>query len=134
MNRNIKFIKGVYLLGVVIDGLWVIILAIPSLYKIITNNSSLEISVRIYPLFYVAASLMLGWTILLFLGYQKPIERRFILLLTAYPVVLGIFIATLISFLNGSTMALFFVVKTFLILIIYTIAFLQANKIYLSGK
>ena len=134
MYKDTKFIKRIYLLGIVLDGLWVIILAIPSLYKIVTNNPSFEITTRIYSLFIIAASLMLGWTILLFLGYKKPIERRFILLLTAYPVVLGIFIAALISFLNGNSMAIVFVIKTFLILLLYTFAFFKAEKIYQSRQ
>ncbi len=37
------------------------------------------------------ASLMLGWTILLLWADRKPIERKFILLLTFFPVITSFF-------------------------------------------
>ena len=35
------------------------------------------------------APLMIGWTVLLFWANRKPIERKDVLLITAYPVVVG---------------------------------------------
>jgi hypothetical protein len=43
----------------------------------------------------LGASLMFGWTILLAWGYRKPVERKGLLLITAFPVISGI-VATMI--------------------------------------
>ena len=48
----------------------------------------------------IAASLMAGWTLLLLWGAQNPIERRDILLLTVFPVITGIVIATVFAARN----------------------------------
>ncbi|MEW6363567.1 MAG: hypothetical protein AB1714_02890 [Acidobacteriota bacterium] len=49
----------------------------------------------------VGASLMAGWTLLLLWGAASPIERRDILLLTVFPVVTGIVLATVIAARRG---------------------------------
>lgn len=130
MKENTKFIKVVYLLGVIVDGIWAVILAFPSLYKVITNNPSLELSLQFKVILIITSSLMFGWTLLLFWAYKEPIERRFILIITAFPVVFGIFIGTLISYLNGSSIAIIFVVKTLLILILLIIAYIKSEIIF----
>jgi hypothetical protein len=45
----------------------------------------------------IGASLMAGWTLLLLWGAAKPIERRDLLLLTVFPVIAGIVVATAIA-------------------------------------
>jgi len=45
----------------------------------------------------IAASLVAGWTLLLLWGAASPIERRHVLLLTVFPVVTGIVIATAVA-------------------------------------
>ncbi len=45
----------------------------------------------------MAASLMAGWTLLLLWAAFSPIERRDILLLTVFPVVTGILLATVVA-------------------------------------
>jgi len=43
----------------------------------------------------LAASLVLGWTVLLIWADQKPVERKGILLLTIFPVISGLIVANL---------------------------------------
>ncbi len=49
----------------------------------------------------VGASLMAGWTMLLLWAAASPIERRAVLLLTIFPVVTGIFVATGVAARRG---------------------------------
>ena len=48
----------------------------------------------------IGSSLMAGWTLLLFWGAASPIERRDLLLLTVFPVITGIVLATAIAARN----------------------------------
>jgi len=48
----------------------------------------------------VGAALMAGWTVLLLWGAANPIERRDILLLTVFPVITGIVLATIVAARN----------------------------------
>jgi hypothetical protein len=49
----------------------------------------------------IGASLMAGWTLLLLWGTFNPIERRGLLLLTVFPVISGIVLATIVAVNNG---------------------------------
>jgi hypothetical protein len=48
-----------------------------------------------------AFALMLGWTILLAWGARQPIERRLVLLFTAFPVVVGLMATEVLDIANG---------------------------------
>ncbi len=39
----------------------------------------------------LGASLMFGWTVLLLWAYRRPMERRGVLLITIFPVIVGLF-------------------------------------------
>ena len=49
----------------------------------------------------MGASLMFGWTALLIWADRRPIERRGILLITVFPVIVGLALTTLYGFLKG---------------------------------
>jgi len=49
----------------------------------------------------IGASLMAGWTVLLFWAAASPVERRDLLLLTVVPVVAGIAVATVVAARRG---------------------------------
>lgn len=79
----------------------------------------------------IAASLMLGWTFLLFWVDRKPIERRDILILTIFPVVIGLMISGFFAvnnkFIPIQNIILIWVFNIVLI-IIYIVSYLQGNK------
>jgi hypothetical protein len=91
MNRphKILLLRISFWIGAIIDALAAIQLLIPSLWAssygltIDTANGTLNLALV------TAAALMLGWTGLLIWADRKPIERKGILLLTAFPVVFG---------------------------------------------
>jgi hypothetical protein len=49
----------------------------------------------------LAASLMMGWTFLLLWADRRPLERKGVVLLTAFPVVAGLLLATIYSAVSG---------------------------------
>lgn len=49
----------------------------------------------------LAASLMLGWTVLLLWAERRPVERRGILLITLFPVLLGLIAAGIYAVVAG---------------------------------
>jgi hypothetical protein len=128
MSTDIKIIKAAYLIGVIADGLWAVALFFPPLFCLLTYNTELNPDFETRMVMGIAASLMLGWTLLLVWAYFKPIERRFILLLTAFPVVLCLFVITLISVINGHPFVIWLSVKTFLIMVLMTYSYFKANR------
>lgn len=71
---------------------------------------------------------MAGWTLLLLWAVRKPIERRVVILLTAFPVVSGLFVVALIGFLNGSTINLWILIKTTILFTSMVASFALANN------
>lgn len=49
----------------------------------------------------IGASLMAGWTLLLLWGAASPLERRGLLVLTVFPVITGIVVATVLAVRRG---------------------------------
>jgi hypothetical protein len=92
MDPKLRWLKVSFLAGAVADGVLVILLLIPS------RMGETEFT---YPMG-LAASLMLGWTVLLIWGYQKPFERRGILLATIFPVIPGLIASGIYSVAIGA--------------------------------
>jgi hypothetical protein len=47
------------------------------------------------------AALMIGWTVLLIWADRKPLERRGVLIITAFPVVVGLYLSRWVLFRAG---------------------------------
>jgi len=82
MDRKTKFVKFCLWAGIILDGINVFLYLFPNimLNSIGLSEESLT-PAAIYLLFH-AGIFMLAWTILLIWTLQKPVQRRFILLLT----------------------------------------------------
>lgn len=80
MITQVRWLKGSFIAGAVADGIFGVLMLIPS------RMGETEFS---YPMG-LAASLMFGWTFLLIWGYQKPVERKGVLLITIFPVITGL--------------------------------------------
>ena len=48
----------------------------------------------------IGAALMWGWTVLLLWASNKPVERRDILIITLFPVIVDLFITNIATILN----------------------------------
>jgi hypothetical protein len=132
MNQTKKrtfLIKYPYWLGIAADALWAIALFVPSFFGMLTGNPEFDPDLQVRLIMGIGGSLMTGWTFLLIWAIRKPIERRSVILLTAFPVVFGIFIVTLIGFMSGATSNIWILVKAIILMIsMITSYILSGNK------
>ena len=104
MNKQKKrmfLIKFPYWLGIGADVLWAFALLFPSIFGILTGNPDFNPDLQIRLIMGIGGCLMTGWTFLLLWAVRSPIERRVVILLTAFPVVFGLIIISLIGFLKS---------------------------------
>ena len=121
-------IKIAYWLGIAADALWAVALLIPPVFGILTGNPSFSPDIQTRLIMGIGGSLMTGWTLLLLWAIRKPIERRVVILLTAFPVVFGMFVVTLIGILGGGSSNTWILVKTIVLMISMIASFLLAGK------
>jgi len=76
----------------------------------------------------IGGSLMAGWTLLLLWAVRKPIERRAVILLTAFPVVFGLFVVALVGFLNEDSMNIWILIKSSILFISMVASYMLASN------
>ncbi len=93
MENKIRWLRFSYWVGAVIDFL----AAIQMISFIIIEDAG--------PLYNMSvgsgASLMLGWTFLLIWADRKPVERKGVLIITIFPVILGIMTTQALGYVFG---------------------------------
>ena len=77
----------------------------------------------------IGGSLMIGWTVLLLWAVRQPIERRFVILITAFPVVFGLSIVALIGYLDGNTTNIWILIKNSILFISMITSYLLAGNV-----
>lgn len=87
--RTILWLRISYWIAAVIDALAAIAMLIPSLGSRVYGLSNFAPGPDYQYAMRSAASLMLGWTALLVWADRSPLERRFVLILTVFPVIAG---------------------------------------------
>ena len=135
-KQTILLIHIAYWVGIIADAISTIILLLPELAQSAFGLSDIPIGEEYFYISRMAASLMLGWTFLLFWADRKPVERRGILLLTIFPVVIGIMASGLfavssdfIQFQNILPLWIFNII----LIIIYILSYLKANELETNG-
>ena len=101
-----------YWLGMAADALWAVALFVPQVFGALTGNPDFDPDLYLRLTMAIGGILMSGWTILLFWAVRDPIERRFVILLTAFPVVFGLSMIALIQVLQGNTFQIWILIKT----------------------
>jgi hypothetical protein len=91
MRNKIIWLRISYWTGAIADGL----AALRMLFPEYANGAEYRYALGL------GASLMLGWTFLLIWADRKPLERRGVLLLTAFPVVSGLLLAEFYAVATG---------------------------------
>lgn len=133
MNKNqiITLLHFSYWIGIIADAISTIILLLPDISKSIFGLATTVTNEYLY-VSRIGASLMLGWTFLLFWADRKPVERRDILLLTIFPVVMGIFLSGILNvtsnFISLERMIPLFVLNIFLI-ILYLFSYWKSKEL-----
>ncbi len=82
-----KLLIASYWIGILVDALATVLLFSPTVANMAFQPRSFEVSANYLYVSRIAGTLMLGWTVLLFWGQCKPVERADILLITLFPVV-----------------------------------------------
>ena len=88
-QKRILLIKVAYWLGIGADALWAVGLLFPKIFGILVGRLDFNPDFQTQIIMGIGGSLMTGWTFLLLWAVRKPIERRVVILLTAFPVVFG---------------------------------------------
>ena len=91
MKTQILWLRVSYWTGAIADGYATYLMLFPKISAGVEYRYALG----------MAASLMLGWTFLLIWADRKPLARRTVLLLTAFPVVSGILLADVYAIYSG---------------------------------
>ncbi len=121
-------IKIAYWLGIGADALWAIGLLFPQVFGLLTGNPDFNPDLQTRLILGIGGSLMAGWTFLLLWAVRQPIERRFVILLTAFPVVFGLFVVSLIGFMEGNTANLWILIKNSILFISMVTSYILADR------
>ena len=100
-KRNVLLLRIGYWSGAVLDGLMVIPMLLPAIGGRLFGIDQFRPGTDYRYAMMVAASLMLGWTVLLIWADRRPVERKGVLLITAIPVVAGLMLAGLYGVATG---------------------------------
>ncbi len=133
-KKKMFLIKFPYWLGIGADALWAVGLLFPIIFGILTNSPDFNPDLQTRLIMGVGGSLMTGWTFLLLWAVKEPIERRFVILLTAFPVVFGLFVVALIGYLDGNTSNIWILVKNSILFISMVTSYKLAGQATTSTK
>ena len=122
-------IKIPYWLGIAADALWAVALLFPRFFGILTGRPDFHPDLQIRLIMGIGGSLMTGWTFLLLWAVRKPIERRVVILLTAFPVAFGMFMVAIIGFLSGNTSNIWIVIKTIILIVSMLTGYILSDRI-----
>lgn len=125
-KKMIFIIRLPYWLGILADSMWAIALFYPPVFGLLTGNPEFNPELEIRLIMGIGGTLMACWTILLIWALRKPIQRRFIILLTAL-VVLGMALVALIGMMNGNDGNIWILIKCIVLLIIMVVSYFLAR-------
>ena len=128
-KKELFFIKVAYWLGIGADALWAVGLLFPPVFGILTGTPNFDPDLQVKLIMGIGGSLMAGWTLLLLWAVRRPVERRGVIILTAFPVVFGLFMVALVGYLNGNTTNLWLIIKTIVLFISMVTSYILARKI-----
>ncbi len=121
-------IKIAYWLGIGADAFWAVVLLFPQIFGILIGEPDFNPDLQLRLVMGLGGTLMTGWTFLLLWAVRKPIERRFVILLTAFPVVFGLFIVALVAYLDGNTAYMWIMIKCLILTISMVTSYILSGK------
>jgi hypothetical protein len=128
-KKRMFLIKVAYWLGIGADALWAAGLLLPQVFGILTGRPDFNPDLQLRLAMGIGGTLMTGWTLLLLWAVKKPIARRVVILLTAFPVVFGLFIVALIGVLEGATFEIWILIKSSILFMSMVTSYILADKI-----
>lgn len=128
-DRRQILIKAGYWMGIVADAIWALALVYPRLFGLLTGRPGFEPDSEQRLVMGIAASLMTGWTLLLLWAVRAPIERRAVILITAFPVVFGMFVVALVGVRNGNTSGIWILGKTSILMVFMVVSYFLSGRV-----
>ena len=122
------WIEFAYWFGIGADALWAMALLFPPMFGVLIGNPNFDPDLQTRLIMGMGASLMSGWTFLLLWAVRKPIERRFVILLTAFPVVFGLITVALIGLFSGNASNIWIIAKSSLLILSMTASYVLADQ------
>jgi hypothetical protein len=101
MKAGAILVKGAYWIGAVLDAAMLVPMLLPPIGAAMFGISRFHTGPEYLHAMYVGTSLMAGWTGLLLWASHKPVERSGVLLLTVFPVILGMIGASVSAASSG---------------------------------
>ncbi|MCD4739080.1 MAG: hypothetical protein K8R89_07470 [Anaerolineae bacterium] len=89
MNKKIRWLRISYWTGAILDGLAAVQMLVPAVFAATNKLPDFHPGADYKYAMGMGASLMLGWTVLLVWADRKPMERKGVLPITIFPVILG---------------------------------------------
>jgi hypothetical protein len=128
-HRHMFFIKVAYWLGIGADALWAVALLFPPVFGALIGNPDFNPDLQLRLVMGIGGALMTGWTLLLLWAVQEPVERRFVILLTAFPVVFGLSIVALVGYLSGNTFEIWILAKNLVLMVSMISSYFLAGRV-----
>ena len=130
-GKRVLFIKICFFVGAVADLLATMPLLFPDVARLMFGLEGASVGNDYLYASRIGASLMAGWTLLLLWGSFRPVERKEVLLLTLFPVLIGLLVSSVLVVGSGFVRIQYMVpLWIFYALIIpsYIAAYLLARK------
>jgi hypothetical protein len=105
MDKKVLHLRLMYWLGAIFDGLTLLPMLFPGIGGVLFGMPNFNPGIEYRYAMGLGASLMAGWTVLLFWADRKPVERRDIMLITLFPVLSGLVLANVFAVANGMVTA-----------------------------
>lgn len=116
-------------LGIIADAVWAIALFFPFVFGVFIGNSDFDPEYQTRFIMMLGGVLMTGWTILLLWAVRKPIERRVVILITAFPVVFGLFVISFLGLMAGNTFMLWILIKLAILFLTMVASYILSERI-----
>lgn len=100
-NGAVRWIRVSYWAGAILDALAALSMLSPDLFAATNGLRDFRPGVEWRYAMGMGASLMLGWTALLLWADRRPVERSGVLLITLFPVVLGLALNEIVAVRAG---------------------------------
>ena len=120
-------IKFPYWLGIAADALWAAALLFPPVFGVLTGVDDFSPDWTMQFIMTIGGILMAGWTALLLWAVRRPIERRFVILLTAI-VVAALFVLALVNVLKGNTNEYWILIKCLVLFVAMLTSYSLAGR------
>ena len=120
-------IRFPYWLGIAADALWAAALLFPPVFGVLTGVDDFSPDWQMQSVMTIGGVLMTGWTLLLLWAVRRPIERRFVILLTAI-VVAALLVLTFVNVLKGNTNEYWILIKCLVLFVAMLTSYSLAGR------